>query len=226
MELMFPDAEELRVGTEFGPATVYIASAGANRFAIIPRHGTEHTVPPHAVNYKANVQAMKKLGVRDVIATNAVGTISGKLNVGGLGLVDQLVDFSKRHFTFYDTDPVHVDMTRPYDEVLQGRLRKAAEPLGIELTPGLVYFSVDGPRYETAAEIKMFAQLGADVVGMTGAPETILSREAGLRYASLVVATNRGAGMQERVSHEEVVLMMERVRSSVKSLLESTVANW
>ena len=224
METMFPDAEEQLVETDYGSVRVYFASAGGHQLAVIPRHGTDHSVPPHAINFRANVRAMKKLGVEDLIGTSAVGSITRNLPVGKLGLVDQFIDFSKRHLTFFEDEAVHVDLTRPYDAGLQKRLKTAARALGLELAEGLVYVSVDGPRYETAAEIGMFAKLGGDVVGMTGAPEAVLSREAGLRYASVVVSTNWGAGIQEKVSHDEVVATMEKVRPQVRALLERSVA--
>ena len=226
MEEMFPDAGKVSVETDYGVVEAYISKANGNRFAVLPRHGKSHSVPPHAINHKANVQAMVRLGIRDVFATSAVGSISERLPVGGLGLLDQFVDFSTRRLTFFEETPVHVDMTHPYDAGLQKRLEAGAEAVRVALTPGLVYFCVDGPRYETAAEIRVFAQLGGDVVGMTGAPEAILCREAGLRYASLVVATNRGAGMQERVSHDEVVAMMERTRPRVRRLVEKVISEW
>lgn len=226
MEQMFPEAERLSIRTEYGSVSVYLSQVRGNFFAIIPRHGRDHSVPPHAINFRANVRAMEKLGVRDVIATSAVGSLSTKLKVGGLGLVDQFVDWSKRRLTFFEDEPVHVDMTHPYDAGIQQRIRRAARSLGQRLVPGLVYFCVDGPRYETAAEVALFARLGGDVVGMTGAPEAILTREAGIRYASIVISTNWGAGIQEKVSHDEVVAMMEETRPRVRALLERTIGDW
>ncbi len=226
MEDLFQTSERRSVKTDYGTIEVYLCSSGDARFVVIPRHGRDHSVPPHRINYKANVQAMKKLGVADVLATSAVGSISRKLPVGGLGLLDQFIDFSGRHLTYFERSPVHVDVTHPYDRTLQDRLQKSAGALHMKLVPGLVYVCVDGPRYETAAEIRMFGLLGGDVVGMTGASEAILSRELGLRYASVVVATNWGAGMQEKVSHEEVLSMMRRVKPRLKRLIERTVAQW
>ncbi len=226
MEDLFSASERRTVKTDYGTVETFICSSGGTRFAVIPRHGKDHTVPPHRINYKANVQAMKKLGIADVLATSAVGSISRKIPVGGLGLLDQFIDFSARHLTFFERSPVHVDVTHPYDEALRRKLQKSADALGMKLVPGLVYVCVDGPRYETAAEIRMFGQLGGDVVGMTGAPEAILSRELGLRYASVVVATNWGAGMQEKVSHEEVLSTMGKVKPRLKRLIERTVEEW
>jgi 5'-methylthioadenosine phosphorylase len=225
MDDLFEVTRERLVKTAFGTVTVHLCRVGKSDFYAIPRHGKGHKVPPHRINYKANVQAMKDLGVTSIFATSAVGSISKKLAVGELGLLDQFIDMTKRHITFFDRKPVHVDMTQPYDPSLQGRVMKAASSVGIRMTPGIVYVCVDGPRYETAAEIRMFSLMGGDVVGMTGAPEAILCREAGLKYSSVVVATNWGAGIQEKVSHDEVVAMMDRVGPVVTKLVERAVAS-
>ncbi len=226
MEDLFSTAERRTVETDYGTVEAFLCTSAAARFVVIPRHKRDHSVPPHRINYKANVQAMKKLGVSDIIATSAVGSISKKVPVGGLGILDQFIDFSGRHLTFYERSPVHVDMTYPYDAKLGERLEDAAGELAIGLSRGLVYVCVDGPRYETAAEIRMFGLMGGDVVGMTGAPEATLCREADLRYASVVVATNWGAGMQEKVSHEEVLRVMAKVKPRLKALIERTVDDW
>lgn len=206
--------------TEYGAVTLYRCAAGSTEFLLLPRHGRDHSIPPHRINFKANMMALREAGVRSVIATSAVGSISKRLAVGGLGLVDQFIDLSSRHLTFFDTKPVHVDMTRPYDSGLQRLIAASAKEIHERLVSGLVYVSVDGPRYETAAEIRMFAQLGGDVVGMTGASEAVLANELGIRYASIVVGTNWAAGIQERISHEEVEEVMGRTGPRIKRLLE------
>ena len=223
MDDLFPTEEEVGVKTRFGRVTLYHCRSGRREFIFLPRHRADHSVPPHRINFKANLQALKDLGVERVVATSAVGSISEKLPVGGLGLLDQFIDLSKRHLTYFDLRPVHVDMTRPYDSGLQLTVVESAAALGVKLATGLVYASVDGPRYETSAEIRMLGLLGADVVGMTGAPEAILAKELGLRYASIVVGTNRAAGLQDRISHGEVVEMMSRTSPLVRGLLERTV---
>jgi 5'-methylthioadenosine phosphorylase len=223
MDYLFPAREERRLKTRYGAARAYVCAAGDREFLFLPRHGKDHSIPPHRINFRANMRALRDAGVERVIATSAVGSISKRLPVGELGLLDQFIDLSKRHLTFFDRRPVHVDMTHPYDPGLQALILKASSALGMRLTPGLVYVSVDGPRYETAAEIRMFGVLGGDVVGMTGAPEAILANELGMRYASIVVATNWAAGMQDRVSHEEVVAMMNETAPRVRRLIESAV---
>ncbi len=223
MEVLFSVKRVRKVRTKYGPVTAYLCSTGRTDFFFIPRHGRGHEVPPHRINFKANLHALSALGVRSIIATGAVGSISQKLQVGEVGLLDQFIDMSKRHVTFFDGRPVHVDMTHPYDRSLQQEVARAASSARITLNRGLTYVSVDGPRYETAAEVRMFGMLGGDVVGMTGAPEAILANELGIKYASIVVATNRGAGMQEKVSHEEVVALMARAAPKLKRIIEDTI---
>lgn len=219
MEDLFPAERRLTVGTPSGAVEVYRCGGEHADFYFLPRHLRDHSVPPHRIDFRANLQALKELGVERVIATSAVGSISGKLKIGGLGLLDQFIDFSSRRVTVFEEEPVHVDMTHPYDLQLQASILDSARALKVRVTPGLVYICVDGPRYETAAEIRMFAMMGGDVVGMTGATEAIVARELGIRYASIVVATNLAAGLQERVSHDQVVKAMRRAKPVVKRLV-------
>lgn len=214
---------ELFIGTGSGAVTIYRCSTRRSEFFLLPRHGRNGDLPPHRIDFLANLSALKKLGVRRILATGAVGSMTKKFKVGEVGLLDQFIDLSKRHVTAFGDGRVHVDMTHPYDPQLGQTIISAAEEMGIALRTGLVYVSVDGPRYETAAEIEAFKLLGGDVVGMTGAPEAIISNELGIRYASLVVATNWGAGIQEKVSHEEVVATMASVAPRVAELIERSI---
>ena len=216
----FRVGDRVLVRTEFGPVTLYRCTTHGEDFFLLPRHGLRHTLPPHMINFRANLKALESVGVGSVFATSAVGSISGKLRVGEIGLVDQFIDFSSRHLTYFDSRPAHVDMTTPYDKALQRVVLGAAREAGQKMTRGLVYVSVDGPRYETAAEIRAFRLLGGDVVGMTGAPEVILARELGIAYASVVVATNMAAGLQPKVSHDEVEDVMDRAGPRLKHILE------
>jgi len=223
MEALFPVKEDKRVRTEHGAVTVHVCSTGKTDFYFLPRHGREHEIPPHLINHKANLRALTSLGVGGVIATGAVGAISTKIKVGGIGLLDQFIDMSARHLTFFEGSPIHADMTNPYDRGLQEAIASAASRERISLSRGLTYVSVHGPRYETAAEIRMFRLLGGDVVGMTGAPEAILSNELGIKYGSIVVATNKAAGLQAEVSHEEVLSVMASSAGRVTRLIRGTM---
>jgi len=212
------------VTTRYGKATVY-RPRGA-RYVFIPRHGAAHRSPPHGINYRANIAAFEQLGVKEVIATSAVGSMNQEFRVGEVGLVEQFLDFTKRRqTTFFERQVVHTDMTHPYSKHLNLEVTVAARGMGVEVHPGLVYVCAEGPRFETAAEIKMYKILGGDVVGMTGVPEVVLANEKRLEYASIVIATNWAAGMQPKVSHDEVKKVMRRSGRVVKQLIEATVGS-
>lgn len=211
-----------KVKTEFGSVVAHHPLDGS--FYLVPRHGPGHEIPPHRVNYRANISALHSLGVKSIIATSAVGTMNPKLQVGELGLASQFIDFTRgRQCTFFDSAVRHTDMTEPYSRRLGEAIFSSAGRMALKVTPGLVYVCVEGPRFETAAEIKMFRMLGGDVIGMTGVPEVILAREMEIEYASILIATNWAAGIQRSVSHAEVVGGMKRKGPKVKSLIMATI---
>jgi len=211
------------IGTRFGSTKVFFDEGGD--YVVLPRHGTAHKLPPHRINYRANIAALAQLGVRRVIATSAVGSMNQGFRVGEIGVVNQFIDFTKmRQSTFFEEEVVHTDMTYPYSRRLNLELSSAARELGVRLRQHLVYACTEGPRFETAAEIKMYRMLGGDVVGMTGVPEVVLANEMKLEYASVVIATNWAAGMQPKVSHEEVLGITKKAGRTVKELIEATVA--
>jgi len=210
------------IRTRFGEATVFDQQGGD--YLVMPRHGAAHKSPPHGINYRANIAAFERLGVKEIIATSAVGSMNRRFRVGEIGLVEQFLDFTKRrHTTFFEDKVVHTDMTYPYSRRINLEISMAAKRMGVDLRPHLTYVCAEGPRFETAAEIRMYKILGGDVVGMTGVPEVVLANEKKLEYASIVVATNRAAGMQPKVSQEEVLKLMKRSGKIVKQLIESTV---
>ncbi|HYB07480.1 MAG TPA: MTAP family purine nucleoside phosphorylase [Nitrososphaerales archaeon] len=210
------------IRTRFGKATVFDQQRGD--YLVMPRHGAAHKSPPHGINYRANIAAFERLGVKEIIATSAVGSMNRRFRAGEIGLVDQFLDFTKRrHTTFFEDKVVHTDMTYPYSRHINLEISMAAKRMGVDLMPHLTYVCTEGPRFETAAEIRMYKTLGGDVVGMTGVPEVVLANEKKLEYASIVVATNRAAGIQPKVSQEEVLKVMKRSGKVVKQLIESTV---
>lgn len=184
-------------------------------------------MPPHRVNYRANIAALQKLGVTQVLATGAVGTLTTRCRPGSLVMVDGFIDFTKaRAGTFFDGEGevVHVDMSDPYC----GRLRKAlaatAETLGIELYPTGTYVCTEGPRFETPAEIRFFQAIGGTVVGMTSVPEVVLAKEAQMCYATVCMVTNWAAGLTPRpLTHEEVVAEMRRNVDRLRQLFFATL---
>jgi 5'-methylthioadenosine phosphorylase len=171
---------------------------GGREVVFLARHGHGHTIPPHAVNYRANVWALAAQGVTEVIAIASVGGIRRDLSPGRLAVPAQILDYTHgRQATFFDgADGVvkHVDFTHPYTPRLRAELLRACAAGDEPVIDGGVYAAVQGPRLETAAEIDRFERDGADMVGMTAMPEAALAREAGLAYAALVVVANWAAG--------------------------------
>lgn len=202
--------------TKYGEATLFFyENQQGLDFVFLPRHGEKHSCAPHQVNYRANVRALKDAGVERVIGLSSVGSLREAIQPGDFVLLDQFLDFTKvRPITFFDEDGcvVHTDMTEPYCQELRQCIL-AAPRKGISLHDRGTYVCTEGPRFETAAEIKMYALVGGDVVGMTGVPEVVLAKELGMCYAGIAVATNYAAGISKAVTHEEVLAAMKKIES-------------
>lgn len=216
------------ITTPYGQAMVRIGTYEGEPVAFMARHGVNHSVPPHLINYRANICALKMLGVERVIATTAVGSCNRNMKPGDFVVVDQFLDFTKgRVSTFFEggeAGVVHTDVTEPYCPEIRRVLTDAAREVGISVHPAGTYVCTEGPRFETAAEIRMFGQLGGDVVGMTNVPESVLAREAGLCYATVSMVTNFGAGISPTaLTHEEVLEVMAANSENLKKLLFTTL---
>jgi len=192
----------------------------------LARHGHGHTIPPHRVNYRANLWALKDRGATAVIAVASVGAIC-RCAPGDLVVPHQLIDYtSGREHTFFDggdQQVVHVDFTRPYSTEFRARLLAAAKAANLAVADGGVYGAVSGPRLETAAEIDRMERDGATLVGMTGMPEAVLARELGLPYAAICVVVNHAAGRgdsAEEVSMERIARVLETAMDRVHILLK------
>lgn len=210
-----PGMEVLRshaVDTPFGAPSTLIEEGSLNNIPVffLSRHGGEGApIPPHRVNYRANIWALRELGCERIVASNAVGAIREDLRPGRLVIPDQLIDYSwGREHTFDDGSSgslQHIDFTVPYDDSLRSILATAAEDAGIGCVSGAVMGVVQGPRLETAAEVRRMAQDGCDLVGMTGMPEAALARELGIPYAALCMVVNAAAGLGDaEISHAEI----------------------
>ena len=222
------ESDGLEVATRYGGVTVDRARVGEVEVAFVARHGREHSVPPHRVNYRGNIAALRELGVKNILASAAVGSLSEEMPPGSLVVVTQFLDFTRgRPSTFFDGDGEevrHVDMTEPYCAHLRAELQAAAEALGEKVHAGGTYVCAEGPRVETPAEIEMFRKLGGDVVGMTSVPEVVLAREVGICYAAVGIVTNWAAGVsKEPVRHGEVSSFMEEQTPRVRALFEQVV---
>jgi 5'-methylthioinosine phosphorylase len=175
---------------------------GAQTLFFLQRHGSPRAIPPHLVNYRANLWALQRLGVTDVVAINAVGGIGEGMRPGRLVIPDQVIDYTwGREHTFdtgVDDKLMHIDFTEPYDPALRGALLETAAGECIPHHDEGVHGVMQGPRLETAAEIRRMARDGCDLVGMTGMPEASLARELGLAYASVCMVVNAAAGLDDK----------------------------
>jgi 5'-methylthioadenosine phosphorylase len=231
---MMGNVKEVKVETPYGMVLPLMGEAEGHEVVFLPRHGTGHSVPPHRINYQANIWGMRALGVEAIIATAAVGSLNPEMAPGDSVFVDQFIDFTKnRRQTFFDgreNGVAHLDFTEPYCPALRKTMAAAAGEL--RARPGAefafhekgVYICTEGPRFETPAEIRAYALLGADVVGMTSYPEVALAREAGICYATIAMVTNLAAGMAGgRLTHEEVLEVMAKNNSTVWAMLQKTL---
>ena len=194
----------------------------------LPRHGPDHSIPPHRVNYRANIWALKEVGVGRIVAVAAVGGIADNLQARDLVFPDQIIDYTYgRSHTFFDGEEgkvTHVDFTFPYCSDLRRCLTEAARRVGIAAIEKGTYGATQGPRFESAAEIRRMERDGADIVGMTGMPEAALARELDIRYAAIAVVVNRAAGKEESIiSLKEIEAHLEAGMVKVRTLLESAI---
>ncbi|MCG6887761.1 MAG: S-methyl-5'-thioinosine phosphorylase [Proteobacteria bacterium] len=194
----------------------------------LPRHGAGHNIPPHKVNYRANIWVLKEAGVKNVIAVNAVGGIHADMSPGCLVIPDQIIDYTwSRTNTFFEdslSTVVHVDFTEPYCEVVRQHLIKGARKADLALIDQATYGATQGPRLETAAEVDRLERDGCDIVGMTGMPEAVLARELDLCYASVSLVVNRAAGRGTgAITMEEIEQNLNSGMQQVRRLLEYTI---
>ncbi len=223
------EAEHHEVQTDWGEASAMTGRWHGRRIVFVPRHGGDHSIPPSAINYRANIAAMRDLGATAILAVYVVGSMVPERPTGSFLLLDDYLEFTTgRAATFFDQPGhvVHTDMSTPYDPSLRAALAAAAEAEGIDVAPTATYVCTNGPRFETPAEIRMYAQVGGSVVGMTGYPEVALAREAAIPYAGVAVVANMAAGMFDgEISHEEVSAALEATKEPLFALLGRAVLN-
>jgi len=219
-------AETVEVTTRYGKA--HLLSLSNNyvepyKLYFLSRHGETHGLAPHQIDYRANIAALVELDVRYLFASNAVGSLRTDLLPGSLVLFDDFIDFTRqRPLTyFHEGDPWHhIDFSEPYSSHLRAAVIQAAAAMDVPVIPTGTYLCCDGPRFESPAEVRLFGKWGADVVGMTGLPEAIFAREAGIEYAGLGIVTNLGAGLTPGpVEHTAVVSAMSESINTVRELL-------
>jgi 5'-methylthioadenosine phosphorylase len=225
-EKLFKNVKQIRLGTPYGIAPpIFVGKIDDKEVVFLPRHGPDHSVPPHKINYRANVYALYELNVQRIIAVNAVGAINSDFKPGDIVVPHDFIDFTKlRTTTFYDEAPVtHIDVSQPYCPEMRKFLIENSRKFRQRVWDKAVLVCTEGPRFETPAEIEMFRRLGCDVVGMTGVPEAVLSRELEICYATVCFVSNMAAGMQERLTPLEVSKISKQIVSVMEQVLIETV---
>ncbi|HTS72829.1 MAG TPA: S-methyl-5'-thioadenosine phosphorylase [Gaiellaceae bacterium] len=226
---LLEDVEEVELETPYGKpsAPLVVGEIGGAGVAFLPRHGREHELPPHRIPYRANVWAMRELGVRRIIGPNASGALKADLQLGEFVVCDQFVDrTSGRADTFYDgPETTHVSAADPYCPDLRQLLVETARELGIPVSDGGTVVTIQGPRFSTRAESRWFQDAGWDVINMTAYPEGYLARELELCYANISMVTDHDVGVEGTapVSHEQVIEVFQTNNERLRELLFAVV---
>lgn len=219
----YPIIREQNVTTKYGKAPkISILDIDNKEVAYIPRHSTGHSVPPHKINYRANIEALKNINVTQIYATNSVGSLDTNIQPGSILIPDNFIDFThNRVSTFFDDEVVHIDCTNPYCENLRNILIKSGD-----VHPYGVYIATEGPRFETGAEIQFYKLIGGKVVGMTGVPEVVLAKEKQICYSSICAVTNYAASISpHKLTITEVVDAMNDCEEKLIQLITKTIKN-
>jgi 5'-methylthioadenosine phosphorylase len=226
---LLPDVEEIELDTPYGPpsAPLVVGTIAGRRVAFLPRHGRRHELPPHRIPYRANVWAMRELGVRRILGPNASGSLRADVELGEFVVCDQFLDRTRRREdTFYDgPETTHVSAADPFCPELRALLVETARELGIPVRDGGTVVVVEGPRFSTRAESRWFQSLGADVINMTAYPECHLARELELCFANVSMVTDHDVGVegQPPVSSADVARVFEQNNERLRELLFAVV---
>lgn len=218
---------EIPIKTEYGEPsdTFNIGDMGGKKIAFLARHGKGHRIPPHELNFKANITAFEKLGVKRIIACCAVGSLKENYEPGDIVIVDQFVDWKKKMTTFYNTGNVkHVSMADPFCSEIRQALISACKDRGIKHHSKGTYLCIEGPRFSTRAESKMYRTF-ADIIGMTGIPEAYLAREKKMCLGILATVTDFDVWAENPVSLKEIIETMKKNEEKVKQVLKEVVNN-
>lgn len=205
--------------TKYGQVELDILNIDGQDIVFLARHGKDHSVPPHLINYRANMMALKELGVEFIYSTAAVGSCNEDYKPGDVVVIRDFLDFTKsRPSSFFDggSESVkHADMSDPYCKNLRKHFYDAAEKDGLDIKGDGAYVCTEGPRFETAQEIKMFKSLGGDVVGMTNLPEVVLAKELGMCYSTIGIISNWCTGMTEKITLDDIQSTIEKNRENI-----------
>ncbi|MCE4624211.1 MAG: S-methyl-5'-thioadenosine phosphorylase [Caldisphaeraceae archaeon] len=219
---------EVKINTPYGEPSDYITIGDIKgiKVAFIPRHGKGHRLPPHVINYRANIWAIKSIGAKYVISVSAVGSLNEEMRPGDFVIPNQFIDMTKRrNYTFFDGPvTVHISMADPFCEYLNERLYNASSSLGFRSHKGGTYLCIEGPRFSTRAESRVWKEVfKADIIGMTLVPEINLACEAGLCYSTLAMVTDYDVWAEKPVTASEVEKIMTQNIERAKKILYNTI---
>ena len=224
---LLKNVEEVALQTPYGTPSdsITIGDLCGRRVAFLPRHGKKHTIRPTAVNSRANIFALKKLGVQRILAPSAVGSLKEEFEPGDIVFIDQFIDrTTRREQSFYTEKQVcHISVADPMCPEIRQTLRNVAKDIDIDAHEAGTYICIEGPRFSTKAESKLFRMWGADVIGMTLVPECVLAREAEICYASISTVTDYDVWKEQPVSVDEVLKAMRASVEKVKKIIAKTV---
>ncbi|MEO9277455.1 MAG: S-methyl-5'-thioadenosine phosphorylase [Nitrososphaera sp.] len=221
---LLTESKEIRIDTPFGKTSdsITVGIYKDRKVAFMPRHGRKHTIPPHLINFRANIWAFKEMGIKRIIAPSAVGSLKQDLRPGDFVLPMQFIDFTKsRKTTFFEDDKViHISVADPFCPELQSSISQAAEEMDLRLHKDATYVCIEGPRFSTRAESKFYKNvIGADIIGMTLVPECQLAREAQMCYASISTVTDYDVWADKPVTAKEVLETLSKNVSTTKKVL-------
>lgn len=222
------NVREVTMDTPYGEIDFSVMEKDGKEIVFLPRHGKGHGRPPHLVNYLGNMWALKEYGVEFILATVAVGSTRNDLVPGDMVLLRDFLDFTKRRpLTYYDgsTGVVHVSMAEPYCSQLCGKVLEHTNST-VKIRDGIIYVCTEGPRFETAAEIRFYGQIGGDVVGMTNVPEVVLAKELSMCYSAVGVVTNMCTGLvMEEASGQEILSIVNDRKEALTNMFVDIFLN-
>ncbi len=225
---LLKNVQEIVVETPYGKPSdsITVGELGDKCVAFLPRHGKKHTIRPTDINVRANIFALKKLGVKRILAPSTVGSLREEFHPGEIVFCDQFIDrTTRREQSFYTQDKVcHISVAEPMCPQLRETIISVAKALGVKMHPAGTYVCIEGPRFSTKAESKMYRQWGADVVGMTLVPECVLAREAEICYASISTVTDYDVWKDHPVCVDDILKIMKTNIENVKHIIAETVA--
>jgi 5'-methylthioadenosine phosphorylase len=224
---LLKESNEITIETPYGKPSdsITVGIFKERKIAFMPRHGKKHTIPPHMINYRANIWAFKELGVKQIIAPSAVGSLREELKPGHFVLPIQFLDFTKSREGSFSKEGkvIHISVAEPFCPELQNTILKAAKNQNLTMHADCIYVCIQGPRFSTKAESKFFKSVGADIIGMTLVPECQLAREAQMCYASISTVTDYDVWAEKSVTAKEVMEILSKNADTTKKLLTALI---